>query len=70
MDRCAAYRRLAICAAVNSDRLGSDSPVGFLTNDVLRLVNLELKSQVGEGKAFVRFGWQDWAWAITSVMRT
>ena len=36
--RCAAYRRLALSAAVNSDRLGADSPLAFVTNDVLRLV--------------------------------
>ena len=36
--RYAAYRRLALSAAVNSDRLGADSPLAFVTNDVLRLV--------------------------------
>ena len=63
--RCAAYRRLALSAAVNSDRLGADSPLAFVTNDVLRLVvdrpRQALASGPGwrrsrqAGTAFVRF---------------
>ena len=84
--RCAAYRRLALSAAVNGDRLGADSPLAFVTNDVLRLVvdSADARSILAgafasgpgwrrsrqAGTAFVRFREQGWAWAATAVMRT